>query len=146
MANPKKSEAVSRRTEDEEKRRAEILEAGVRLIAKRGLDKMSFGDLAEATRLSRPLISFYFSDKEALYREAVCESTGVCKACSSKPPAPIRPDWSKSWPSGRSYIDYYQREPHWFFLCADYDPSQTRSPTSMRLVSGLCGAKEASCS
>lgn len=121
MADANKAEPVNRRAEEKEKRRAEILEAGVRLIAERGLDKMSFGDLAAATRLSRPLIYFYFCDKEALYREAVCESHRRLHGLFVEATRAHQTGLEQIMAIGRSYVDYYRREPHWFFLCADYE-------------------------
>lgn len=130
MANAKRAEATSRRSEEKERRRAVILEAGVRLIAERGLDKVSFGDLAQATGLSRPLIYFYFADKEALYREAACEAHRRMYALFVQAARAHQSGLEQVTAMGRNYLDYYGREPHWFFLCADYE-SQPESVSRM---------------
>jgi len=130
MPSGKKAEPVSRRAEEKERRRTEILECGVRLIAERGLDKFSFGDLAQATGLSRPLIYFYFADKDALDREAVCESHRRVHRLFVEATRAHQSGLEQVTAMGRSYVEYYQREPHWFFLCADYE-SQPESLTKM---------------
>lgn len=121
MPKARKAPPVSRRAEDKEKRRAEIIEAGVQLIARGGLDKMSFGDLAKATRLSRPLIYFYFKDKQALYREAVCEAHHRLHELFVAATRAHHSGLEQIMAIGRAYVDYYRREPHWFYLCADYE-------------------------
>jgi AcrR family transcriptional regulator len=121
MAKAKKLVPASRRTEEKERRRAELLEAAAHLITERGLDKLSFGDLALATGLSRPLIYFYFTDKDALYREAVCESHRRLHGRFVEATRVHHTGLEQVNAMGRSYVDYYRTEPHWFFLCAAYE-------------------------
>lgn len=61
-----------RREEEKEKRRKSILDAAEKVIARRGLEKAHFGEIAQKTRLSRSLIYVYFPTKEDLFH-SVCE-------------------------------------------------------------------------
>lgn len=121
MAEGDKSEPGNRRAGDKERRRTEILEAGARLIAERGLSKLSFGELAQVTGTSRPLIYFYFAGKEALYREAVCEAHRRLHRLFVEATRAHHAGLEQVHAMGLSYVDFYRREPHWFFLCADYE-------------------------
>lgn len=67
-----KSEGRTRRQEEKEKRRDLILDAAERVIARRGLEKAHFGEIAQRSKLSRSLIYFYFPTKAELFH-AVCE-------------------------------------------------------------------------
>ena len=45
--------------------------AATRLIAERGLESLSFADIAGAAGISRPLIYFHFKDRDQLFHETV---------------------------------------------------------------------------
>src|SRR5687767_8685117 len=56
----------ARRDEEKEQRRLTILAAAEQIVAKRGWADTNFGEIAEATRLSRSLIYVYFPTKDEL--------------------------------------------------------------------------------
>lgn len=70
------SQSTRRRSDERAKRRAKILAAATRLIARRGLENVTFGDVAERAALSRPLVYFYFPDQRTLFLEAVLKARG----------------------------------------------------------------------
>jgi AcrR family transcriptional regulator len=64
---PKKQNPTrARRDEEKEQRRLTIIKAAERVVAKRGWADTNFGEIAEATRLSRSLIYVYFPTKDDL--------------------------------------------------------------------------------
>lgn len=68
MKTPKRA----RGDEQKERRRQSIIDAAERVIARVGLSNAHFGEVAKASRLSRPLIYVYFPKQEDLFH-AVCE-------------------------------------------------------------------------
>src|SRR3954466_7891413 len=56
----------ARRDEEKEQRRLTIIEAAEQIVAKRGWAETNFGEIAEASRLSRSLIYVYFPKKDDL--------------------------------------------------------------------------------
>jgi AcrR family transcriptional regulator len=57
----------TRKREEKEQRRSEILDAAERVFATGAGDNVTLGEVARIARLSRSLIYFYFEDKEDLY-------------------------------------------------------------------------------
>ncbi|ACB73800.1 TetR/AcrR family transcriptional regulator [Opitutus terrae] len=74
MTHPaaKKSPLQSRRDEEKEERRQQILDAAERVIRKRGWEATNFGEIAKTARLSRSLVYFYFPTRDDVFH-AVCE-------------------------------------------------------------------------
>jgi AcrR family transcriptional regulator len=68
----KKNPVHTRRDEEKEMRRQDILDAAERVIAQHGWDGADFGKVAQRARLSRSLVYFYFPKREDLFH-AVCE-------------------------------------------------------------------------
>jgi AcrR family transcriptional regulator len=62
----KQNPVRARREEEKEQRRLTILAAAEQIVAKRGWADTNFGEIAEATRLSRSLIYVYFPTKDEL--------------------------------------------------------------------------------
>ena len=67
-----KSPIQTRRDEEKEERRQQIVDAAERVIAKKGWDATNFGEVAKVARLSRSLVYFYFPERDDLFH-AVCE-------------------------------------------------------------------------
>jgi AcrR family transcriptional regulator len=61
-----KSRALSR-----EDSREAIVAAATRLFAEHGLESVTFGQIAKAAKVSRPLVYFHFSDQRTLFLECV---------------------------------------------------------------------------
>lgn len=64
-----KNSSPRRRTEDRERARQKILAAATHLFAERGLEDVTYGDIAKSSGLSRPLVYFYFPSHESLIQE-----------------------------------------------------------------------------
>lgn len=67
-----KSPLQTRRDEEKEERRAEILDAAERVIRKHGWEATNYGEVAKLARLSRSLVYVYFPERDDLFH-AVCE-------------------------------------------------------------------------
>jgi len=65
-SSKEKSPVRARREEEKEQRRLTLIKAAERIVAKRGWADTNFGEIAEATRLSRSLIYVYFPSKDDL--------------------------------------------------------------------------------
>ena len=111
----------TRREEDKEKRRAEIVETASRLFAEHGLENVSFTDIARATRLSRPLIYFYFPDLETLFLSAVLESTRRLHARFQEAVKKGRSGREQIEEIGRAYVAYHREHPDAFYLFSAYE-------------------------
>jgi TetR/AcrR family transcriptional regulator len=66
------SEIASRRLEEKDRRRTEIIDAATAVVHDAGFDALTMDMVARRARLSRALVYVYFEDKSALYL-AVCE-------------------------------------------------------------------------
>jgi len=113
-----------RREEEKEKRRKSILDAAEKVIARRGLDKAHFGEIAQKTRLSRSLIYVYFPTKEDLFL-SVCERglTQLQERFRAAASA-HRMGLDQVIAIGRAYHRFSQEEPLYFEMLAEM---QTRN-------------------
>ena len=64
----------SRRQTEKARSRSQIIDAAAQLFAERGLESVTFGDIARAAGISRPLIYFHFKDRDELFLETVLRS------------------------------------------------------------------------
>ena len=62
---------MSKRLEQKEKRRQEILEAGLELFINKGFAATKISDIAKAVNMSVGLLFHYFKSKEHLYEELI---------------------------------------------------------------------------
>jgi AcrR family transcriptional regulator len=65
-------------------RRAELLEAAMRVFSRYGFKKTSMDDLARAAGLSRQGLYLHFATKEALFKEAVASTLDALRAAVRK--------------------------------------------------------------
>lgn len=63
------------RTSARENSREEIVAAATRLFSECGLENVTFGQIAKAAKVSRPLVYFHFSDQRTLFLECVLQAT-----------------------------------------------------------------------
>lgn len=78
---------------DGEASRHRLLLAALRLFAERGFAKTSIREIATAAHTNVAAISYYFGDKQGLYRAAFSEPMGSCKndiALFDNPALPLR--------------------------------------------------------
>lgn len=107
---------VSRREAEKEQRRDQILEAATKLFAERGIENVTFGDIARATGLSRPLIYFYFPDRDTLFFEAVTRSIQELHSRFVTAVKPHLNGLDQIVAIGRAYLAYLQDRPACFRL------------------------------
>ena len=72
----KQPHLIERRSREQEKRRAVILNAARALFAKNGIESTSMGDIGKKARLSRSLLYEYFQDREEVYLAIVKDALG----------------------------------------------------------------------
>ena len=116
-----KKKTSGRRAADKERRRDAILEAATTLFAARGLENVTFGDVAKATGLSRPLVYFYFPDREALFFEAVARSEQDLQSRFVRAVKPHLNGRDQIMAIGRAYVAYLRDRPSCFHLMSAYN-------------------------
>ena len=87
-----------------EQRREQLLELGVRLLARRSLDELSIDLLAEEAGISRGLLYHYFGSKHA-FHEAVVRRAADDLIAQTAPPADGEP-MERMLSSLAAYLDY----------------------------------------
>ncbi len=71
---PTRRRPTARSTSREDSRDA-IVATAARLFAEHGLENVTFGQIAKAAKVSRPLVYFHFSDQRTLFLECVFRAT-----------------------------------------------------------------------
>jgi len=117
---PKPKPPSRRREAEKEQRRESILDAATTLFATRGLENVTFGDVAKATGLSRPLIYFYFPDRESLFFEAVARSEQALQSRFVTAAKPHLHGREQITAIGRAYLEFLSEKPSCFQLMAAY--------------------------
>jgi AcrR family transcriptional regulator len=64
--------------------RERILRAAARLYAMRGFEGTSLREVAEAARVTKPLVLYHFESKERLYATLLREAVGSCRSESQR--------------------------------------------------------------
>ena len=112
---------AERRTEEKERRRAEILDAAERLYAEKGWDAVTMDQVARGARLSRALVYVYFRDKEELLfgigeraMLALRDRFVAASALASNGMDKVRA-------IGRAYMTYAIELPHYFDACSRFN-------------------------
>ena len=68
---------MANKTVNHKERRREIRAISLKLFAQHGFNDVNFGMIAEACKISRPLLYTYFKDKRQIFNEAIDEATGI---------------------------------------------------------------------
>ena len=114
------SYVVTRREEEKERRRGEILDAAEALYAKKGWDALTVDQVARSARLSRALVYVYFKDKEdllfAIGERAMRMLSERFIAASEGAVAGM----DKVEAMGRAYMGYAHEFPHYFDFCSRF--------------------------
>lgn len=103
---------------EREIRRQQIIDAAVRLFTERGMENVTFGDIAKAAKLSRPLVYFYFPDLQSLFFETLLVA---CTEVHRRFQAAARPSLSgleQMMAIGRAYVSFAQERPELFHCLA----------------------------
>ncbi|MFO1452227.1 MAG: TetR/AcrR family transcriptional regulator [Opitutaceae bacterium] len=122
----------ARRDEEKEKRRKSILDAAEKVIARRGLEKAHFGEIAQRTRLSRSLVYVYFPTKDDLFH-AVCErGLNNLQARFEAAAGTHAKGIDQVMAMGRAYFAFSREEPLYFEMMTELqareDANQPASP------------------
>ncbi|MFI5337466.1 MAG: TetR/AcrR family transcriptional regulator [Opitutales bacterium] len=120
-----KRRAPRRQSPDRENRRQEIISAAVRLFAERGMENVTYGDIAKAAKLSRPLIYFYFPDLETLFLEAIVLGGAELHRRFQAAVRPTEQGLDQIMSIGRAYVGFARDEPAAFQLVAHNESKQS---------------------
>ncbi|MBI2510900.1 MAG: TetR/AcrR family transcriptional regulator [Opitutae bacterium] len=121
----RRATSTRRPSPDREQRRQEILRAAIRLFAQRGMENVTFGDIAKAARLSRPLVYFYFPDLETLFLEAVIVGSGKVHQRFQHAIRPSLAGLDQIMALGAAYVQFARDEPELFQLLAHKETKQS---------------------
>jgi TetR/AcrR family transcriptional regulator len=111
---------AERRSEEKERRRAEILDAAERLYAGKGWDTVTMEEVARSARLSRALLYVYFRDKEELLFGIGERALAVLRERFEAAVGRHVRGADQVEAIGRAYIAYAGEFPHYFDACARF--------------------------
>jgi TetR/AcrR family transcriptional regulator len=134
---------ATRREEEKERRRAEILDAAEALYARKGWDALTMDQVARSARLSRALVYVYFRDKEDLLF-AIGER--AMRVLHERFVAAIGAHVSgmdQVEAIGRAYMGYAHEFPHYFDFCSRYQSHSTTADPSSNEGACLIGGDQA---
>lgn len=119
------SNSTARRPAPErEQRRQQIIAAATRLFAEHGVENVTFSSIAKATRLSRPLIYFYFPDLQSLFLETMLAASNELLRRFQ---AAVRADLNgidQMMAIGHAYVQFALDEPALFHCLAHNEAKQ----------------------
>ena len=98
--------AEGRRRLPVEARRQQLVSVGVDLIASRSWDGLTMMDIAEAARVSKPLLYHYFSTKQELYHAAVRSAAEELRR-ATRPEEGVHPRDELRW-SLEAHVDWIE--------------------------------------
>jgi AcrR family transcriptional regulator len=127
---------AERRSEEKERRRAEILDAAERLYAEMDWDRVTMEQVARTARLSRGLLYVYFRDKEELLFGIGERAMKVLTERFESAAARHALGLDQVEAIGRAYMAYAHEFPHYFNVCARFQ-AHSMSPEP--------GSNEAAC-
>ena len=111
---------AERRTEEKERRRAEIVDAAERLYADKGWDAVTMDQVAKSARLSRALVYVYFRDKEELMFAIGERAMQVLRERFIEAAARHAKGMDKVHAIGRASMAYAHEFPHYFDVCTRF--------------------------
>ncbi len=134
----KRANSTRRPSPDREKRRQEILRAATQLFAERGMENVTFGDIARSARLSRPLVYFYFPDLETLFLEAVVVATSKLQQRFLHSLRPSLNGLDQLMALGAAYVQFARDEPALFQLLAHRETKSNSAEKSAHPLETEC--------
>lgn len=107
----------ARRRDERIQARTTLLRVATELIAAKGLENVTVGDISRKAGLSRPLVYFYFPDLRTLFLEAAgaARSELLAHLADSMRQAPTGLEAIIAL--GRAYLDFHRQQPDAFALC-----------------------------
>lgn len=110
------------------------------------MENVTYGDIAKAARLSRPLIYFYFPDLETLFLEALVLGVNDLHHRFQAAVRSADQGLEQIMTIGRAYVQFAQDEPELFQLLAHKEtkpsPTETEHPLEadcLKLFEGIMG-------
>lgn len=126
LAPMKRRPATPKRAAPErELRRQQIIDAAVRLFAERGMENVTFGDIAKAAKLSRPLVYFYFPDLQSLFFETLIVASNDLQRRFQAAARPSLSGLDQLMAVGRAYVEFAQESPALFHCLAHNESKQS---------------------
>ncbi len=117
---PPRRPPLARPIDREQSRRA-IITAATKLFAERGLENVTFGQIAKAAKVSRPLVYFHFSDRRTLFLECVQVATLELRARFAREIDPAGSGLDQLETMGRVYFGLHDDAPALFQVLAMYE-------------------------
>jgi TetR/AcrR family transcriptional regulator len=128
----------TRREEEKERRRAEIIDAAEVLYAKKGWDAVTVDQVARSARLSRALVYVYFRDKEDLLFAIGERAVRLLRDRFLAAVAGTARGMDQVDAIGRAYMGYAHEFPHYFDFCSRFQSHSTEADPSSN--EGACQA------
>ncbi len=110
----------TRRDEEKEMRRQDILDAAERVIAKQGWDQTDFGKIAARARLSRSLVYVYFPTREDLFHAVCRRGLEDLERRFATVMATHATGLEQCMALGRAYFAFAREEPLYFELISQF--------------------------
>lgn len=126
---PKPADPGSRRQGERDRARSRILLAATHLFAQRGIENVTYGDIARRARMSRPLVYFYFPDLQSLFLEASLGASIQLHDRIAQSFSASRTGLEAIVAMIRSFVDFHEEKPELFYLST---ASLNSRPTSRR--------------
>ncbi len=98
-----------------------IVAAATRLFAAHGLENVTFGQIAKAAKVSRPLVYFHFSDQRTLFLECVFRATKELRDRFVRQIDPEASGLDRLEAMGRIYFGLHEDAPEQFQVLATYE-------------------------
>ncbi len=108
------SASSSRRLDEKERRRGEILDAAEQVFEALGYDAAKVEDIARAARVSRALLYLYFRDKAALHFGLALRALHKLREAFAQAREPHAQGIDQLAAVGRTYIAFVRRHPVYF--------------------------------
>jgi AcrR family transcriptional regulator len=121
---PKKT-ATRSPAPEREQRRQQILAAATQLFVERGMENVTFGDIATSAGLSRPLVYFYFPDLQSLFVAATHAASTELHRRFRLAVEPALSGLDQVMAVGHAYVRFAMEEPALFLLVANHESKQT---------------------
>jgi len=121
---------ATRREEEKERRRAEILDAAEALYAKKGWEGLTVDQVARSARLSRALVYVYFRDKEDLLFAIGERAMRLLHDRFKAALAGTARGMDQVDAIGRAYMGYAHEFPHYFDFCTRFQSHSVETDSS----------------
>ncbi len=122
----KENPVRTRRDEEKEMRRQDILDAAERVIAKHGWENSDFGKIAERARLSRSLVYVYFPTRDDLFHAVCSRGLADLQRRFATVMATRTTGLELSMAIGRAYYAFSREQPLYFELISQYQAKENK--------------------